>query len=275
MVEILDVSTEPVKTAQTPAPTTEPTSWMPLTDEQRSAAPESVKKLLETTKWGSVEEIANGYAELQKFTGVGKHLVIPETDDAKGWDNIWNQLGRPETSDGYTLEPNEAINEELASKWKQFAHSQHYTQDQMAGAVQFQLDIIDSIANTEAEEKLAADERLRSEWKEGYSNRVAGARMTADKLGIYDTLKVKNLISDPDIIRMLDTITLRSDEDVITPQSPVVAQKSPTEELEEIKKSESFLQKFHPTHKQTMQRYMELNNIIANSGLAPKRYQGG
>jgi hypothetical protein len=275
MPEILDVQTEPVKTAQADAPVTEPTNWMPLTDEQRNSAPEGVKKLLETTKWGSVEEIANGYAELQKFTGVGKHIVIPDVDDTKGWDNVWNQLGRPETSDGYTLEPNEAINDELASKWKQFAHSQHYTQDQMAGAVQFQLDIIESIANTEAEEKLAADELLKSEWKEQYSDRVAGARMVADKLGIYDTLKAKNLISDPDIIRMLDVIKSRSAEDVITPQSPPAGQKTSQEELEEIKASDAFKQRFHEKHKETMTRYMELNNLIANSGQAPKRYQGG
>lgn len=275
MPEILDVDTEPKIEAQTPAPGTEPTSWMPLTDEQRNSAPEGVKKLLETTKWGSVEEIANGYAELQKFTGVGKHIVIPDVDDTKGWDNVWNQLGRPETSDGYTLEPNEAINDELASKWKQFAHSQHYTQDQMAGAVQFQLDIIESITNTEAEEKLAADEALRGEWKEGYANRVTGARMTADKLGIYDTLKAKNLISDPDIIRMLDTINSRSDEDVITGQTTTATQKTPQEELNEIKASDAFKQRFHEKHKETMLRFNELCAFIANSGQAPKRYQGG
>ena len=274
MPEILDVDTEPKIEAQTNAPITEPTSWMPLTDEQRNAAPENVRKLLETTKWGSVEEIANGYSELQKFTGVGKHIVIPEGENAD-WSDVWNQCGRPETADGYKLEPNEAINDELASKWKQFAHGEGYTQKQMAGAVQFQLDIMDSIAEAEAAEKLAADELLRSEWKESYADRVAGARMVADKLGIYDALKAKNLISDPDIIKMLDIIKSRSAEDVITPQTPIVAQKSPTEELEEIKKSESFLQKFHPTHKETMARYMELNNIIANSGQAPKRYQGG
>lgn len=274
MVEILDVDTEPKIAAQTNAPITEPTSWMPLSDEQRNSAPEAVRKLLETTKWGSVEEIANGYSELQKFTGVGKHIVIPEGENAD-WSDVWNQCGRPETADGYKLEPSDTLNDELVSKWKQFAHGEGYTQKQMSGAVQFQLDIIDSIANAEAEEKLAADETLRSDWKEGYTSRVSGARMVADKLGIYDTLKAKNLISDPDIIRMLDMVNSRSDEDVISPQSPIVAQKSPTEELEEIKKSDAFKQRFHEKHKETMQRFNDLCAYIANSGQAPKRYQGG
>ena len=47
MTEILDVATEPVKTAQTQAPGTEPSSWMPLSDEQRETAPESIRNLLD------------------------------------------------------------------------------------------------------------------------------------------------------------------------------------------------------------------------------------
>jgi hypothetical protein len=74
---------------------------------------------------------------------------------------------------------------------------------------------------------------------------------------------------------MLDMVNSRSDEDVITPHSPIVAEKTPQEELDAIKASDAFKQKFHEKHKETMQRYMTLNNIIANSGQAPKRYQGG
>ena len=96
-----EVATEPKLNAQTGAPPSEPSGWMPLTDEQRNSAPEDVRKLLETTKWQTVEDMAKGYTELQKFTGVGKHLVIPEADDVEGWNNVYNQLGRPETPDGY------------------------------------------------------------------------------------------------------------------------------------------------------------------------------
>jgi len=83
------------------------------------------------------------------------------------------------------------------------------------------------------------------------------------------------LASDPDIISMLDTIRERTAEGVITKGTPPVPVKSPLEELEEIKKSEAFLKKFHPKHKETMTRFMQLNQEIANKGLGPKRVRGG
>lgn len=275
MAEILDVPTEPAIKAQAGAPGTEPTGWMPLTDDLRNNAPETVKKLLEAKKWGTVEDVFKGYDELEKFTGVGKHLVIPESDDAEGWNNVWNQLGRPENPDGYTLESHEALDDELVSNWKKYAHSEGYTQKQMEGAVQFQLDIISSINKAENDQRETNTQLLKDKWKETYPERITGARMTADSLGIYQTLEAKGLASDPVIIEMLDTIRSRTTEGVITPPTPPSSAKDPLVELEEIKKSEAFTKKFHPQHKAVMKRFMELNQIIANTGLAPKRIQGG
>ena len=39
----------------------------------------------------------------------------------------------------------------------------------------------------------------------------------------------------------------------------------PEDEMEEIKASKEFIERFHPKHKETMARFMELNKIIANS----------
>lgn len=269
MPEILDVSTEPVIPAQTTAPDTEPTGWMPLTDEQRSSAPESVKKLLEAKKWGTVEDALKGYSELEKFTGVGKHLVIPESkDDAEGWNNVYNQLGRPETPDGYVLEPNEMISDELASKWKAYAHGEGYTQKQAAGAVQFQLDIVSSINEAENAEREKTKAALKQKWggEEAYKNKTIEARQIADSLKIYQTLERKGLNSDPDIIEMLLDIASRTAEGVITPSTPPTPVKTPTEERDEIMKNPEWKDKFSRNHKKLHARYMELSQIIANSG---------
>jgi len=278
MSELLDVSTEPTKTAQTGAPETEPTGWMPLTDELRQSAPENVRKLLETTKWNTVEDMAKGYSELQKFTGVGKHLVIPQDDNPESWNNVWNQLGRPETPDQYVLDvPEDAVDPELTAKWKKFAHEQGYTQKQMESAVQFQLDIISEVNRIENEKREAYKAELVKKYggEAQLNSKLIEMKMVAEKLGIYQTLEQKGLASDPQIIEMLDKIASGTAEGVIAPPSPPVPTKSPQEELEEIKKSEAFTRKFHPQHKEIIKRFMELNQIIANSGQAPKRYNGG
>lgn len=273
MPELLDVDTEPTKTAQTTAPATEPSEWMSLNDEFRKGAPENVTSLIDKKKYTNLGQFFDSYTEMEKFQGVGEHLVVPEAEDAEGWNNVYKQLGRPETYDKYELsyDGDVEIGDELVGRFKQFAHGLGLTQKQFDDVVRFQLDAVG--AQTEAynaqlsvkkEENITA---LKQKWGEvNYEVKVKGARIIADSLGIYQTLEAKGLASDPAIIEMLDTIASRTAEDVITPPTPPTPTKTPQEELDEIKKSESFLQKFHQDHKATMSRFMALNQEIANAG---------
>ncbi len=276
MTEIMDVDTEPVLTAQTPAPGTEPTDWMVLNDEFRNGAPDNVKDLITKKGYKNLGQFFDSYTEMEKFQGVGKHLVIPEAEDAEGWDNVYNQLGRPETYEKYefTNETDVEISDELMASFKQFAHREGYTQKQLAGAIQFQLEAI--AAQTQAyEAQIVAQQEenvtaLKQKFGEAnYNAKVTGARIIADSLGIYKTLEAKGLASDPEIIMMLDTIANRTAEDVIAPSAPTAATtKTPQERIDEIKKSEAFLKRFHPEHKEIMKEYMDLNQQVANSGQA-------
>lgn len=279
--EILAVDTEPVKPAQTIAPDTEPTGWMSPDGEIRESAPENIQTLFAAKKWTNIRQAVDAYTELEKFTGVGKHLVIPEAEDAEGWNSVYDALGRPETHDKYEFEYGGDIelSEELTGQFKQFAHGLGLTQKQFNSLVNFQLDAVgaqseayNAQVEAQKQENIAS---LQLKWGANYETKIKGARIIADSLGIYQTLEAKGLASDPVIIEMLDTIASRTSEDAITPQTPAVAGKTPLEELEEIKKSEAFLKRFHPKHKETMLRFMALNQQIANSGQAPKRFQGG
>ena len=279
MDDLLNVSTEPVIPAATAAPATEPSSWMPLTDEQRASAPESIRALLEAKKWASVEDGLKGYAELEKFVGVGKHIVIPTDDNPESWNDVWNQLGRPKDPAEYILEPNDAINDELASKWKQFAHQEGYTQKQMAGAVQFQLDIISGMNKAQNDEREATKVELTKKWggEQAYKNNTIEARMIADRLGIYQKLEAKGLASDPDVIEMLIDIKNKTAEGVIAPATQPQATQDPITERAAIMKDPDWVDHLkHPTrHNELQKRYLELCAIITNTGLAPKRIQDG
>ena len=283
MPELLDVSTEPVKPAQTNAPGTEPSSWMPLSEEQRNTAPESIKSLLEAKKWTTFDEIANGYVDLEKILGRGEHIFKPESpDDAEGWTKYWGQLGVP---DDYEFEADEAVpfSDDIVKRFKDFAQKNHYTQEQAAGAIEFQRGIIKEVvaAETQAEaDALAADEADKEVVRKAliqkfggevaYQNKLVEARQVADTLGIYQTLERKGLTSDPEIISMLADISAKTAEGVITSTPPAPPGKSPLEEREELNKSEAYLQRFNPKHKEVVARVMELNQIIANQGQGKK-----
>lgn len=276
MAELLDVPTETKE-------------WVnPTTGEIGEGAPEKIKNVLGAKKWTNVEQIVDGYTELEKFTGTGKHLLIPDTEDAEGWEKVFNVL-RPESPDKYVIEDDELvpIEPELADKWKQYAHKMGLTQKQMAGSVDFQRDIIKGIMKTEAELKAAADEEAskvaaakeetvqammkKAGGEVAYKDMLVQARRTADDLGIYKTLEAKGLASDPDIITMLNNIVSRTAEGVIKPSPPPPPAKTAEAELAEIQKSEAFIKPFDPKHKETMTRYQELCNIIAHTpGYKPR-----
>lgn len=275
MTEIMDV-----KPAQTPAPDTEPTGWMSPTGEIREGAPEDVANIVKSKGWDTVEKIVEGFIGLEKFKGVGEHLVIPETEDTDGWNELYNKIGRPETHDKYELSygGNVEVSEELTGQFKQFAHGLGLTQNQFNKVVNFQLEAVaaqtEAYNNQTAAQKEENIQALKQKWGEAnYEAKVKGARIIADSLGIYQTLEAKGLASDPKIIEMLDTIASKTAEDVITPTPPVTPQKTPQQELDKIMKSEAYNKKFHRDHKETMKRFMELNQIIANSGQArqPRR----
>ncbi len=290
--ELLDVSTEPVMPAQTNAPESEPSGWMPLTDEARNTIPENIKGLFESKKWSSVEDVATSYSELEKVLGKGDHIFKPESpDDKDGWAKYWQQLGVPPEANEYEFKADESVpfDDNVMSEFKEFAKSIHLNKEQAAGLVQFQRDIIKSAMQAEETNQAEAAAQTAEEidtirkalvtkygGEVNYTNKATDARRIADELGIYQTLEKKGLASDPEIIGMLVEISEKVAEGVIPKGDvPLTAAKAPLEELEEIKKSDAFAQRFHPKHKDIMKRYMDLNMIIANSGLAPKRIQDG
>ena len=292
MTELLDVSTEPVKTAQTEAPGTEPSSWMPLSEEQRNTAPEAIKNLLEAKKWTTLDEVVNGYVDLEKVLGKGEHIFKPESpDDVDGWAKYHQQITGISDASEFEFEADEAVpfDDALLGKFKEYAHKIHLNKEQASGIVQFQRDIIKTAIEVAEQEDTQFAEAAEAEkeiirkalvTKAGgevaYQNMIVEARQVADELGIYTTLEKKGLASDPEIIGMLQEIKNRTKEGTILKvDQPATSAKDPKVELKEITESETFKNKFAPGRKELMKRYMELCTIVGNSENAPKRVQDG
>lgn len=278
MTELLDA--ESTKTAQTTAPETEPSTWMPLDDEFRNSAPDNVKDLITKKGYTHLGQLFDSYTELEKFKGVGEHLVIPETeDDIEGWDKVFKLLGRPETSDKYefSYEGDVEISDELLDSFKQFAHKEGYTQKQLAGAVKFQLDAVAATNEIFETQKAEQEEKniraMKKKWGESnYDSVFKGIEATAEKLGVLEFFRNHGIDKEPAIVNMLLTITNSDTEDEITDSDTTTAEKTPQERLDEIKKSDAFLQKFHPDHNKIMTEYMQINQAIvkAGQGKAPR-----
>jgi len=276
MAEILDTDTDVETNVETTTETAgnEPENategWITPDGQFSENAPEEVKSLLESKKWKSVNDLVKGYKELEKLTGSGKHLTIPEDDNPEAWEKVYDAIGRPESPDKYEIQydGDVPIDDELVGQFKQYAYKLGLNQKQFNDTVAFQLDVVEAQLKAQEEERAAAAKLLKEKWGEAnYENKILQSRKIADELGIYKTLEKKGLASDPDIIMMLDTIASKTSEDAIKDSdSEQTGQKSPEERLAEIKRSEAFTQRFHPDHKKIMAEYLAITQQLANEG---------
>lgn len=276
------VATEPTAVAATSAPATEPTGWMGNTGEFRDGAPEAIQGLLEAKKWTNVEQMATAYSELEKFKGAGNGVIIPEADDenyAAKIGEIFGMLGKPESADKYeyTAESNIPLDDALLNGFKEFAHGQNYTQEQLKGAIDFQLDAIaaqEDILTQQLETKKADDTAsLQKIYGINYDAAMNDAKLTSDKHGYTEDLANEGVYDLPVVKQLLNHIANLEAEDGVAPGGPAPVTKSLQEQLDEIKADPAFMNKFAPGRKELMERFKRINQEIANSGQAPVRRQ--
>ena len=267
MAELLDV---------TPSGN-EPTnaeSWINPNGDFGEGVPESIQGLIEKKKWTNVSQLADGYSELEKFKGSGEHLVIPESvDDAEGWAKVFNAIGRPESAEGYAFDNQTGVelNDELMSGFKEFAHKAGYSQSQLEGAIQFQLESIkagDEIyATQQAERKTENIDAMKQKWQADYEPTITKIDATAEKLGVKAYLENLGIDKEPEIVNMLLTIANSDSEDPLNPSGELAP--LPTtlnDKLTTLMESDAFKERFHPDHKKVHSEFMELNMQIANLG---------
>lgn len=237
---------------------------------------EDYGELVRAKGWSGADDVLKGYSELEKFKGVasGEHIVLPkDLDDVDGWNKMFNAIGRPETADKYTFDNQSGIElgDELMSGFKQFAHEAGYSQKQLEGAINFQLEAIK--ASNEIFDKQQADAKadniasMKQKWQADYEPTWTKVDAMAEKLKVKDLFESLGIDTDPAIVNMLLTVANSDSESHLNeegndPPEP----KDLREQLKDMMDSDAFKDKFHQDHKDVMTKYMALNQKIANAG---------
>ena len=251
MTELMDVNTEP---------TTEPTES--TTQNAPSWYGEKFGELVKAKGWNGADDVLNGYSNLEKLKG------MPEF--SKYMSDI------PEDANGYKYEfkgeGESPISKELLDGFFQFAHERKYPNSFINDVIDFQLDAIKSgdeiFAKQQEERKTENIDSMKQKWKDEYEPTVTKIDTTAEKLGVKEYFENLGIDKEPEIVNMLLTIANSDSEDTLEPSGeapsvPVTLQ----DKLNELMKSEAYLQRFHHNHKQAMADFMEINQQIANQGL--------
>jgi hypothetical protein len=249
------------------APVIEPTGYLSPTGEFGEGVPDNIQALLDKKQWKTVDDIVDGFVNLEKFNGGGEHIRIPDTEDAAGWNDVYTKLGKPEAADNYAVnyEGDIGISDELTSQFKGFAHNLNLSQTQFDKVVNFQLDAVQGQEEAMKEQNIA---QLKRDFGETtYESKMQESLTVAEKHGMLEGIEAEGLGSSPAVIKLLQMVAGMDAEDTIAPVNPAITgQKTPQDELGDLMQTDAFTDKFNPKHKDTMKRFMELNMTIANSG---------
>jgi hypothetical protein len=246
-------------------------------------APVGIKELLVAKKWTKVQELANGYTELEKFRGVPAErlLTLPEKEDSPDWQKIYQRLGTPETSDGYEVKVNTdlKLDDALIGDFKKFAHKMGLNKKQFNNIVQFQVDA--SKAMLDSQEKAVKDTSDESARVLDESRRVAvealkkehglktdadmqalilKAKKVSEDLNLLDVFEENKLSDNPKVISRLIALSKKISNSAL-PGKEMEVTPDKKQQLEEIMKNPALTNAMHPEHKAVHKRFKELHGI--------------
>jgi hypothetical protein len=139
--------------------------------------------------------VLKSYRELERVMGnKANAIVLPKADDAKGMDELFSKLGRPETADKYTLPASipadkaKSLDGDLIKSFQGWAHKARLTNEQYGTL------IAEQQAAMEAEEARKATaynadvsrakEKLQTEFGDQFGEQVARGNLAIKQLGI-------------------------------------------------------------------------------------------
>lgn len=230
---------------------------------------QDVQDLMSKKGWKTVDDLATGYRNIEKFSGspADRQVIWPKDEkDEAGWNSIYNKLGRPEKVDGYEFknETGIEIDPESYKAFQALAHKEGISKKTFNSLMNEHLKVFQSLdaksKEMKAQEFEKCDKALKDKWKENWENNTGKALKMADQLKVKELLTKKGLDNDPEIIEMLYSIASMTDESGI-PEPNTPAAKDPQAELNEILKSEAFTKADHPEHMKVMERYWRLSGI--------------
>jgi hypothetical protein len=231
---------------------------------------QGVQDLMSKKGWKSVDDIAKGYTEIEKFAGVPKErqFTWPKDDkDEEGFNALYNKLGRPEKPDAYEFknETGIEVDETSYNEFKKLAHAEGLTTKQFNKLMNAHLqtfgDLDKKYKENSAAEFERCDKELKDKWKEQHSANLEKAIAMADNLKLKDLLVKKNLDNDPEVIEMLYNLSTMSDESGLPQGAPAGGVQNPQQELDSLLKDKAYTDASHPDHMKIMQKIWKLQGV--------------
>lgn len=137
--------------------------------------------------WKTPKDVVESYRNLEKLVG-RKGRDIPEADDAEGWNKFYNELGRPETADGYKFDLPDEYNPELVKFYQEAAHKAGLTKKQADAFLMDYMDFEHAAREEYAKQNASRVDmgvaELKREWGAKFDENLNVALRGANALGL-------------------------------------------------------------------------------------------
>ena len=220
--------------------------------------------------------IAKSYVETKSMIGADKILKPSEKWTDKEYDAFYNQLGRPEAPDKYTM-PEVKMPEGLKlddakiAERKALYHKAGLTDKQAKALIEADLTFVKSSYEADKQStesaKLTAESALKQEWGDKYQANIELARSVVAKFGdeqIVRYVEESGLGNDPRLIKLLAKAGQGLMEDRATGKgtteiAPNAAQAM--SEINQLKADKEFMDKFVSGDKYAVQKFNYLHTV--------------
>jgi len=253
--------------------TSEPveTSW-------RDSLPDDLRSNTSLEKFSDVSTLAKSYINAESMIGKDKMVVPGENTTEDQWNDIYNKLGRPESSNGYELQMNlqegEVVDEQLYTAFKDAAHANGLSPKQAQGLLNFYNDISTEALNEQANSGVLAQEQssreLREEWGRNYETNLNAASNVAKQFLGEDVFQIElsdgSLLGDnATLIRGLSKIaSIVSEDTLVGDKNDVVSNAGVQEQLNNLTaQGTAYWNKQDPNHDATVKKVLDLRELLS------------
>lgn len=276
MADALGAGAGESKPEVTPGIEVTPPVTDPATPPAEPAAPEGWQKHIPDTHkdaafWknfsgddAGLGNLLKSHAEQQRL--VGSKLAVPEAGDATGWNDLYNKLGRPETSDGYKVVFHDYDgqlnwNEDSTKAISAQAHALGLNNEQLQGLVGWygQLQIETQVE--QSRQQAAALGELRDSYGPVADRKFAQANNLLNRAGgqeLLEAITSSGLGGNAVFVKAMVHLTEQMNEDdtVLTEVGGLTSKDDALAKIKEIRAD-----KEHPFHKKDASAVKEMQRL--------------
>ena len=231
-----------------------------------STMPEGLRDEPSLQTFDSVDKLAKSYVNAVKMIGGNPDNLISIPQEGESWDSFYNQLGRPEQSNGYDF--GEDVDGVL-DDFKEFAHQNNLTQDQADNLLGLFSDIQEE--DTQNEEQAMEDLKvqttigLQRDWGKNYDGNLDYARRAYAQFGTPELTEIMDnsgFGNHPEVIKAFSKVGQLLGEEALAVGTGLgrnqMSPQSAQEEIQALYADKDFSQAYRdnrdPNHKTAMHR---------------------